>query len=459
MGFDIKPVSEADPAIICHKNKFIQQFGSSPSYYIRVPGRVNIIGEHIDYCGYGVLPMAIQPQILLTVGKSSQSRLRLVNIDSEKYPSFEKTLNEDINIDQSHPYWWNYFLCGLKGALQEISDLPDNLGLDCIVDGSIPAASGLSSSSAVVVSAALALLSIAEKLKHHEPSKLAELCAKAERFIGTQGGGMDQAIEILAVEGKAQYIQFNPIRTTLVELPSEACFVIANSLTESNKAAGSEFNQRVVECRLAAKILAKKLDVDHWKNIVRLIDVQTAMSCSLTLMMDWVDQHLHQAPYTKEEITDLLDLTNEELHSSVLTANTKHLQSFKLYQRAYHVFSEAHRVEEYQRICATSKSLEDLGQLMYQSHKSCSQLYECSHSNLDLLVKLSQEAGAYGARLTGAGWGGCIVALVPQTRVSDYMEFLKSHYYKDVQKAKELDVKSYLFQTKPGPGAQVFAAV
>ena len=109
-----------------------------------------------------------------------------------------------------------------------------------------------------------------------------------------------------------------------------------------------------------------------------------------------------------------LDLTNEELDTSVLTNNTKHLQSFKLYQRAYHVFSEAHRVEEYQRICATSKSLEDLGQLMYQSHKSCSQLYECSHSNLDLLVTLSQEAGAYGARLTGTYltiFSGCKIAL------------------------------------------------
>ena len=157
-----------------------------------------------------------------------------------------------------------------------------------------------------MVSAALALFSIAGKLSSHEPSELADLCAKAERFIGTQGGGMDQAIELLAVEGKAQYIQFNPIRTTSVELPSEACFVIANSLSESNKAAGSEFNQRVVECRLAAKILAKKLDVEHWKKIVRLIDVQIALSGSLQQMIDWVDQHLHQAPYTKEEIIDLL---------------------------------------------------------------------------------------------------------------------------------------------------------
>ena len=77
-------------------------------------------------------------------------------------------------------------------------------------------------------------------------------------------------------------------------------------MSESNKAAGSEFNQRVVECRLAAKILAKKLDVEHWKKIVRLIDVQIALSGSLQQMIDWVDQHLHQAPYTKEEIIDLL---------------------------------------------------------------------------------------------------------------------------------------------------------
>ena len=110
---------------------------------------------------------------------------------------------------------------------------------------------------------------------------------------------MDQAIELLGVEGKAQYIQFNPIRTTLVELPSKACFVIANSLSESNKAAGSEFNQRVVECRLAAKILAKSLDIENWKKIARLIDVQSALTCSLPQMMDWVVKHLHKGTHNR----------------------------------------------------------------------------------------------------------------------------------------------------------------
>jgi len=189
MGFEVKHASEADSDITRNKNKFEDQFGSSPDYYIRVPGRVNIIGEHIDYCGYGVLPMAIQPQILLTVGKSLEKRLRLKNVDESHYPSFEKTLDEDFDIDQSHPYWWNYFLCGIKGALQEISDSPTYMGLDCLVEGSIPPASGLSSSSAVVVSAALAMFSVAGQLDRHKPSELADLCAKAERFIGTQGWG------------------------------------------------------------------------------------------------------------------------------------------------------------------------------------------------------------------------------------------------------------------------------
>merc|ERR1712170_29040 len=102
------------------------------------------------------------------------------------------------------------------------------MGLDCLVEGSIPPASGLSSSSAVVVSAALAMFSVAGQLDRHEPSELADLCAKSERFIGTQGGGMDQATELLAQKGCAQLIEFNPLTTERVELPQGAQFVVIN---------------------------------------------------------------------------------------------------------------------------------------------------------------------------------------------------------------------------------------
>ena len=97
---------------------------------------------------------------------------------------------------------------------------------------------------------------------------------------------MDQAIEILAVKDQAQHIEFNPLRTRNVALPPGACFVIANSLTEANKAAGKEFNQRVVECRLATKALAKALGVSGWKTLSRLKEVQDSLQLTLPQMLD-----------------------------------------------------------------------------------------------------------------------------------------------------------------------------
>lgn len=404
----------------------------------------------IDYCGYGVLPMAIQRCIVVTVGPSDDKKLQLVNYEEEKYPSFETT---SLEIDGEHPHWWNYFLCGVKGALDEGSNLP---GMKCIVDGSIPPASGLSSSSAVVVAATLATFCVQGQLERHQPTDLADMCAKAERFIGTQGGGMDQAIELLAVEGKALSIEFNPIRTKEVSLPPDACFVIANSCTVANKAAGSEFNQRVVECRLATKVLAKTLDLPDWKNMAKLVEVQRACQKTLPEMLEAVHRILHPDTYTKVELVELLESSEEEIESEMLTPNTRHLTDFKLHQRALHVFSEAHRVEEYQRISMSSQSLQDLGSLMYQSHESCTNLYECSHPNLDKLVNLSKEAGALGARLTGAGWGGCIVALVPLEKLDHFMQHLLKNYYSGLESVQGQDSQTYLFPTKPGPGAQVF---
>ena len=110
----------------------------------------------------------------------------------------------------NEPFWYNYFLCGLKGVLEEYPALSADFSLNCYVDGRIPPSAGLSSSSALVVAAAMT----AVKLTGAEVTKtgLADLCAKSERFIGTQGGGMDQAIEILAEAGTANLIEFNPLR-------------------------------------------------------------------------------------------------------------------------------------------------------------------------------------------------------------------------------------------------------
>ena len=166
--------------------------------------------------------------------------------------------------------------------------------------------------------------------------ELADLCAKSERFIGTQGGGMDQAIEILARSGIAKLIEFNPLRTFDVQLPDGAVFVIANSLAESNKAAGSDYNARVAECKMATKVLGKALGVH---DTTRLGDLQKASGLSLRQMIDKVDSVLKTGAYSKQEIVDAVGVPEHELDAACLSANTLEMKEFRLRDRAMHVFS------------------------------------------------------------------------------------------------------------------------
>lgn len=139
--------------------------------------------------------MAIEPCILLALKRRRDTKICLVNDEGEIYPphQFESSeIENEIAISQGNPHWWNYFLCGLKGSLLQLKESNSNFSLDvgmyCLVQGSIPPASGLSSSSAVVVAAAMAFMTISDQLETQERFKLADLCASSERFIGTQGG-------------------------------------------------------------------------------------------------------------------------------------------------------------------------------------------------------------------------------------------------------------------------------
>lgn len=203
------------------------------------------------------------------------------------------------------------------------------------VSGNIPPASGLSSSSALVCSAALATAYLFDLPLNK--NLLATLSASSERFIGTQGGGMDQAIAFLARKGCAQFIEFNPIRATSISLPSDAVFVIANSLTEANKAATSDFNTRVVECRIACKLLAH-LNVFAWDKIKNLSQLQNEiLNMGLEQFEVFIKEHLTKDNYTKDELMDLFRVSSSQFEDIFLTPNTKHVKEFKLRQRALHV--------------------------------------------------------------------------------------------------------------------------
>ncbi|EGD75429.1 galactokinase 2 [Salpingoeca rosetta] len=427
---------------------FAKACGRQPDFICRAPGRVNLIGEHIDYSGYGVLPMAIEQDILIAVAPNDTNTLNISNVNS-KFATRNMSC-WPVDIDDTKHEWTNYFLAGYRGLLEH-AKCTTPIGLDVVVDGVVPTGSGLSSSSAFVVCAALVAMH-ANALSFPK-TELATVCAKAEHYVGTEGGGMDQTISIMAQPGVGLYIQFHPIRATPAQLPQGGAFVIANTLVEANKyvTAGSCYNKRVVECRAAARILAAKLNIEDAVSVRRLGDVQERAGKSLRDMMDVVDTHLSKDDYTQDDIAKELGITVDEVVATVLSPSTKDQTHFNLHDRARHVFSEAQRVLDFK----DATTLADMGRLMDESHASCRDQYHCSCPELDQLTALCREAGAYGSRLTGAGWGGSTVSLVPEDDVDAFLAKIKKGYYEQSPQRLE-QVDSALFVTSAGPGACVF---
>ncbi|XP_065081953.1 N-acetylgalactosamine kinase [Ochlerotatus camptorhynchus] len=437
------------------KAHFISAFNRNPAFFVRCSGRVNIIGEHVDYCGYPVLPMAIEQTIILAVAPSEDNLVHLKNVDP-KYKSFKCNINTfTIDLPNSTgPEWYKYFLCGVKGIL-EFAKPSHPKGMMVVLSGNIPPASGLSSSSAVVSASVLGSAYI-----HNIPlnkQTLATVSADCERYIGTQGGGMDQAIAYLAKQGCAQFIEWNPLKATPINLPGNAVFVIANSLTEANKAATSDFNQRVVECRLGCRFLAKKMQI-NWREIFRFADLQKVLNYSLEEMENLTSSYLTQMAYTREELLNIFEIDSTDFVENLLTPNTRDAQIFKLRQRALHVFQETIRVNTFVEVAKqqSADAVHLMKQLMRQSHESLKTMYECSHPNLDKLVQISDTLNV-GARLTGAGWGGCVVALCDGVNQSvQYINYLKKAYYANLTQAEGKNLDDIVFATSPQRGAEIY---
>ncbi|CDO41145.1 GHMP kinase C-terminal domain-containing protein [Caenorhabditis elegans] len=215
---------------------------------------------------------------------------------------------------------------------------------------------------------------------------------------------MDQAAEVLASEGTALRIDFNPLRSKNIQLPSDAVFVVVHSNTELNKGATSHYNERVIEGRIVAQIFKQKFNITSGS--FRLKEIQTLSGKSFKEILKIVEELPDEV--NKEQVIDLIGADKLE---ECLTENTRSFQKFKLRPRARHVFSEAYRVEQFESACA-QKNIQEMGRLMNESHRSCAIDYECSCRELDEICRLYLDHGALGARLTGAGWGGCAVVLM-----------------------------------------------
>ncbi|CAD5206885.1 unnamed protein product [Bursaphelenchus okinawaensis] len=411
------------------KETFAKTFSKPAEYVIRCPGRVNLIGEHIDYNGYGVLPMAIEQSIFVVVAKNNDNIIRFRN-------SMEKFVPYDWTVDLTwpgtkFPKWYEYFLSGWKGAvnwLQSNNKEHSISGLDVYIHGDIPPAAGLSSSSAMVCASVLTTwTSYTDKIfEGYTKRDVVEVATRSERLVG------------LEEEGTALHIDFDPLEIRKVELPSEALFCVLHSGVDSNKAATSNYNERVVECRVAAQLmtLSSKQPIDDYKTIRRLRDYQQHSNLNLEDCSKKSEAQLHPGIYPKAELLKLLKTDDDDFKKNSLNPATVDKQEFEPLKRALHVFSEAQRVDDFEKACI-EKNLKEMGDLMNQSQFSCKDLYECSCPEMDALTDKCRQSGCVGARLTGAGWGGCAVALIDKN---------------DKEKVeKNINV---LFWTKPSAGIE-----
>lgn len=454
-------------------SRFRTEFGKDPQFIARSPGRVNLIGEHIDYSGYGVLPMALENDTLIAVAHipEEEEGIDVRSVSSAQFPGARLKLVPRFFEEK---VWLNYFLAGYKATTNELTE---TRSFAALIDGNVPIAAGLSSSSSISVASAVAALYANEPQKiearellpedqqdslrpYYIASKrltkknIAELASKYERMVGVLCGGMDQAISVLANKGEASLIEFNPLVTQPVTLPEGIAFVIGNSLTPSAKllTQATCYNKRVVECRLGVAHISSVLGLPE--TIKTYKQLQDAAQLSLTDLDRLIQEHLTEETYNKAQlealfkVSLLFDLVADVPYSDlVLNAN----EEFKLRQRGLHVIREAQRVYQF-RDAATAGDVETLGRLMNESHESCRDLYECSSDELDRLTLLALKHGALGARLTGAGWGGCAIAIVPVSELNRVIEGLETEFYSG---NPWVGVGDYLFATAAGRGSCV----
>ena len=379
------------------------------------PGRVNLIGEHTDYNGLPVLPIAIDRAIRIDFRLVGEAMVRL-DSPVARFAPFAFQLKRPIEAaDQGD--WSNYVRAAALGLLEHGVEL--RRGIEGTVTGDVPIASGLSSSSALVVASALALL----KANGVEVGggaagmdgaisriELAALMARAERFVGLQGGGMDQAACLCGVEGHALRIEFEPPRVTPVAVPEGWRWVVASSLQRAEKSAGAReaYNERATQCREA---------------------------------LDGVGGLTYRELVANSDLDGVLRRADRVLAPM-------------LFKRFRHVVTEGRRValaEEAMRNGHVGR----FGELMVGSHESLRDDYEVSTTDLDEMVEIALRAGAAGARLTGAGFGGCVVALCDESSVAPVMDALAERFY-----APRLEAppgRDVMFVVRAGGGAGILS--
>jgi galactokinase len=374
-------------------DSFRTLYGSADGLRIfRAPGRVNLIGEHTDYNMGFVLPVALQLATTIAAAPARDGKLRIYSADQRQMREWNAA---EIGSVERAGHWSDYPI----GVARELARTghaiePANL----LIRSTVPEGSGLSSSAALEVSAALAFL----RGRAIDPLDLARLCQRAEvTFVGMPCGIMDQYVSIFGRANSAVAIDCRSLEHRYVELPPGIAFLAVNSMVK-HALAGSAYRKRVQECAAAVERLGQ-----HFAGVESLRDV------------------------TPQQL-DAVELPGV------------------IGRRAQHVVTENARVERFIEASACG-DLAAMGQLLVESHRSLRYDYEVSCAELDFLVEaaLSVE-GVYGSRMTGGGFGGCTVTMLSPRAIPRFLEEIVHAYQ------REFHVSPAYYECQPSRGAGEF---
>ena len=331
---------------------FKKTFGTIPRAAASAPGRVNLIGEHTDYNGGPVLPIAIAQRTTVAVGPGAPGDAGVLEAVSTQFSGVAR-----VKWQEELPKGWAAYVGGVLRELWSLDAVPFDGSVRVAVTSDVPIGAGLSSSAALSVAVAKAL---APNLK---PRQIAGVAFRAEHdHVGVRCGVMDQTIAALGKPGHALLLEAASLATT--QIPFHGRLLLVDTGVRHDLAA-SAFNERRAECEAAVARLQLDLPEVMWL---------------ASWPMSWLGRLRRALPQP-------------------------------LRNRALHVVGETARTRFAAQLLARGR-LQRFGELLYESHESCRRLYECSAPELDTVVAAAKRAGAWGARMTGAGWGGAALVLI-----------------------------------------------
>lgn len=356
------------------QEKFAQQYHKNAEAIYFTPGRVNLIGEHIDYNGGLVVPCAISlgTWVAIAPNNDGQFRFKSLNFDIETVVT-SNTINE-----KNGSTWTNYPI----GVINEfIKDGKDINGLDFLFYGNIPIGSGLSSSASIEIATAYALNTYYNL--GYDKLALVKIAKRVENdFIGLNSGIMDQFAVTFGEKDKAIVLDCETLKYKMVDVDLGNYVLAIINTNKPRELADSKYNERVAECQIALKQLNEEITLNY-----------------------------------------LCELNAEKfaLHNHLISDET-------ILNRATHVIKENDRVHLAAK-ALNGGDLATFGRLMYASHESLRTLYEVSGKELDTVVDFCSDYDhVIGARMTGAGFGGCAIALLEKGYEEDFAKHLTGYY-------------------------------